>query len=64
MGVGWFEAILYVFAAISTGGYSPLEASLAGLQSPYAQLGIVMLSFFGGISLILYSRPFLKTAVR
>ncbi|MGD1967532.1 MAG: potassium transporter TrkG [Desulfobacterales bacterium] len=55
---GWFEAILYCFAAVSTGGFAPHDASLAGLQSHLAQALIILLSVAGGISLILYQRLF------
>jgi trk system potassium uptake protein TrkH len=56
--IGWFEAILYCFAAVSTGGFSPHDASLAGLQSHAAQAAIALLSMAGGISLIVYPRVF------
>jgi trk system potassium uptake protein TrkH len=56
--IGWFEAILYGFAAVSTGGFSPHTGSLAGLQSHLAQAAVILLSMAGGISLILYSRVF------
>jgi trk system potassium uptake protein TrkH len=51
---GWFEAILYCFAAVSTGGFAPHDASLAGLQNHWAQALIIVLSVAGGISLIVY----------
>jgi trk system potassium uptake protein TrkH len=56
--IGWFEAILYCFAAVSTGGFAPNDASLAGLQSHPAQAMVILLSIAGGISLILYQRMF------
>ena len=59
-GAAWFESVLYVFAAISTGGFSPLAGSLNGLESRYAQMVVILISFSGGISLILYSGPFYK----
>jgi trk system potassium uptake protein TrkH len=58
LNIGWFEAILYCFAAVSTGGFSPHDASLAGLQSHTAQAAIILLSMAGGISLIVYPRVF------
>ena len=54
--IGWFEAFLYGFAAISTGGFAPHDASLAGVQSHAAQAMIILISMAGGISLILYQR--------
>ena len=58
MNIGWFEAILYSFAAVSTGGFAPHDGSLAGLESHLAQAMIILLSMAGGISLILYQRAF------
>jgi len=58
LGTSWFEAILYSFAAISTGGFSPHDLSLAGIQSPLAQSIVILLSMAGGVSLILYHRMF------
>jgi len=55
---GWFEAILYGLAAVSTGGFAPHDASLAGLESHLAQAMVILLSMAGGISLILYQRIF------
>jgi trk system potassium uptake protein TrkH len=56
LGIGWFDAILYSFAAVSTGGFSPQDGSLAGLESHPAQGAVILLSMAGGISLILYRR--------
>ncbi len=56
LGIGWFEAVLYSFAAVSTGGFSPHDASLAGLESHPAQAAVILLSMAGGVSLILYRR--------
>ena len=58
LNIGWFEAILYCFAAVSTGGFSPHHASLAGLESHPAQAVVTLLSMAGGISLIVYQRVF------
>lgn len=58
LGTGWFEAILYCLAAVSTGGFAPHDASLAGLESHLAQAMVILLSMAGGISLILYQRMF------
>jgi trk system potassium uptake protein TrkH len=58
LGTGWFEAILYCLAAVSTGGFAPHDASLSGLDSHAAQAMVILLSMAGGISLILYQRMF------
>jgi trk system potassium uptake protein TrkH len=58
LNIGWFEAILYCFAAVSTGGFSPHHFSLAGLESHPAQAVVILLSMARGISLIVYQRVF------
>jgi len=58
LGAEWFEAVLYGLAAVSTGGFAPNDASLAGLESHLAQAMVILLSLAGGISLILYQRIF------
>jgi trk system potassium uptake protein len=55
LGLGWFDALLYTFAAVSTGGFAPQDASLATLAWP-AQAWITMTCLFGAIPLTLY-RP-------
>jgi trk system potassium uptake protein TrkH len=54
LGTGWFEAVLYCLAAISTGGFAPSDSSLAGLANKPAQTMVILLSVAGGISLIRY----------
>jgi len=56
--IGWFNATLYSLAAVSTGGFSPHDASLAGLESLPAQAMVILLSMAGGVSLILYQRAY------
>jgi trk system potassium uptake protein len=53
-GVQWFDSATHVLAAVSTGGFSPYDASLAGLDSHSARTAVMILSFFGAIPLILY----------
>lgn len=60
LGVDWFAAVLYVLAAISTGGFSPHNDSLQGLQSGYAASVVIAISMAGAISLIVYYRVFHK----
>lgn len=56
-GLGPFDAVLYVLAAVSTGGFAPLDASLAPLGWP-AQTWIILLCLAGAIPLTLYYRMF------
>jgi trk system potassium uptake protein TrkH len=55
VGVGFFDAVLYTFAAVSTGGFAPHDASLAtfGLL---AQGWITLLCLAGAIPLAFYHR--------
>jgi trk system potassium uptake protein TrkH len=52
------ESILYAFSAVSTGGFSPQDASLQGLDSLYAQIIVIVFSMAGGISLVAYHRAY------
>jgi trk system potassium uptake protein TrkH len=56
LGAGWFNSVLYSFAAASTGGFSPHDASLAGLDSLPLQALVILLSVAGAIPLVLYFR--------
>lgn len=62
LGTGWFEAVLYTFAAVSTGGFAPHDASLGGLPGFPAQAAVILLSVAGGVSLLLYQRAFRQGA--
>ncbi|MBN2437753.1 MAG: TrkH family potassium uptake protein [Deltaproteobacteria bacterium] len=55
VGVGFFDAVLYTFAAVSTGGFSPHDGSLEALRWP-AQVWITLLCFAGAIPLAFYHR--------
>ncbi len=53
-GIGPFNAICHAFASISTGGYSPLNASAAGLNSAAAEIVIIVFMALGGVNFALY----------
>jgi len=55
LGVGFFDAVLYAFAAVSTGGFAPHDGSLATLGWP-AQVWITLLCVAGAIPLALSHR--------
>jgi len=57
-GTRWFDAILYSLAAVSTGGFSPHNASLQGIEDIYSQAVVIVASMAGGISLVLYHRAY------
>jgi trk system potassium uptake protein TrkH len=63
LGAGWFNGIIYSLSAVSTGGFSPHDASLAGLNSHWLQAMVILLSVAGAIPLVLYFRS-LKEGVR
>ena len=54
-GVGIFDAVLYTFAAVSTGGFAPHDASLGGFGW-LAQGWITLLCLAGAIPLMIYHR--------
>jgi trk system potassium uptake protein TrkH len=55
VGVGFFDAVLYTLAAVSTGSFAPQDGSLAPLAWP-AQVWITLLSLAGAIPLMFYHR--------
>jgi len=58
LGAGWFNGVIYSLSAVSTGGFSPHDASLAGLPSQWLQVAVIVLSVAGSIPLVLYYRSF------
>ncbi len=58
LGIGWWNGMLYTFAAVSTGGFSPYDGSLIALNGLPAQVVVTLLSVAGGISFIFYRRQF------
>lgn len=55
LGIGFFDALLYTFAAVSTGGFAPYDGSLDLFAWP-AQVWITMLCLAGAIPLSFYYR--------
>jgi len=51
-----FTALLLVLSAVSTGGFAPSDASLAGLTSQSAAIAVIAISFLSAVSLPLYWR--------
>ncbi|MFO7965583.1 MAG: TrkH family potassium uptake protein [Desulfobacterales bacterium] len=58
LGVGWFRGLTYAFTAVSTGGFSPHDNSLVGLDGYPAKAAVILLSMAGGVSLMFYRRLF------
>ena len=59
MGLSFFETTLYIFSAISTGGFAPLDNSLVNLHLS-AQATILFFSLLGAIPLALYHQLYMK----
>jgi len=55
VGMGFFDALLYTFSAISTGGFAPNETSLETLGWP-VQMWVTLLCLAGAIPLTFYHR--------
>ena len=51
-----FRALLYALATVSTGGFAPHDASLAALDSFWAQGTVTVFAMAGALPLILYRR--------
>lgn len=49
-----FMAINHAFTTLSTGGFSPLVASVGQLGNPAAEVVITVMMFFGGVSFTLH----------
>lgn len=55
-----FEAGCHSLSAISTGGFSTRQLSIASFNSPYIEYVITLLMFFGGTNFLLISAFFTK----
>jgi len=53
-----FDALLHVFASVSTGGFSVYDNSLAGLSSHTAAIAVMTLSLLSAVSLTLYWKAY------
>ena len=53
---GWFNAVIYTFAAVSTGGFSPHNASLADMPGHWTPVCVTLISIAGATPLLLYQR--------
>lgn len=54
LGVGWFDSLAHVLAAVSTGGFSTFDNSIAGLNDRYAQGAVILLSALGAVPFAVY----------
>jgi trk system potassium uptake protein TrkH len=56
LGLTRFDAITHALAAVSTGGFSPYDASLGALPHAGQSMAVVFIGLFGAIPLHLYHR--------
>ena len=60
LGLSPFDAIVHTLAAVSTGGFSSYDASLAGLAWWPARVGVIVLGFAGALSFAWYYSAIFK----
>jgi trk system potassium uptake protein TrkH len=53
-GMSWFDAVCHTFATLATGGFSTLDASIAGFDSRAIHLVIILFMILAGINFGLY----------
>jgi trk system potassium uptake protein TrkH len=51
-----FEAVTHAFTTLSTGGFSPRDASIAAYDSPYIQYVTVLFMYLAGVNFTLHYR--------
>jgi len=59
-GVGWYPSLLHTLSAVSTGGFSMFDRSLAGLGGWPVQLITMLIAVSGGLPVILYFMSYRK----
>jgi trk system potassium uptake protein TrkH len=59
-GVGFFDALLYAMASVSTGGFAPHETSLAALDGPIVHYSVILVCLAGAVPLSFYSGLYKK----
>jgi len=54
LGTGWFDALVHTLAAVSTGGFSSHDDSIAGLRGLPVQVAVMLLAIAGAVPLARY----------
>jgi len=57
-GVGVFDAVIHVFTAVATGGFSAYDSSLAGLPSGPSRGVVMVVCLLGAVSFSIYYRGY------
>lgn len=60
VGVGYFDALLYTMASVSTGGFAPHDNSLAALGGPAIHVSVTFICLAGAIPLSFYYKLYKK----
>jgi trk system potassium uptake protein TrkH len=60
LGVRWFDALVHVLAAVSTGGFSSFDNSLAGFGGRFVPVAVILVSCMGAIPIVVYSVLFVR----
>lgn len=55
LGMNWYEAVCHTMTAISTGGFSTRNASIAAFDSLGIELWLTLFMVLGGVSFMLYA---------
>ena len=55
LGMSWYDAVCHAMTAISTGGFSPHNASVAYFDNVWIELWLMLFMVIGGISFMLYA---------
>ncbi len=58
LGLSFYDALLHAFAAISTGGFSPQNSSVAFYGSVWIEVWLSLFMFLGGVSFVLMAWVF------
>lgn len=54
LGVNWFDSLVHILAAVSTGGFSSFDTSLAGLGGRAVQGTVLLFSALGAVPFVVY----------
>jgi len=63
LGCGWFDALVHALSAISTGGFSSYNESIAGLGGWSTRAGVMVLALAGAVPLARY-RSLARSRIR
>ncbi len=56
LGLGWLDATDHALTTLATGGFSPMNASIAAYSSPYVRWVIIVFMFLAGTNFVLHFR--------